>query len=720
MGIASSVFVKRAGLVAALLCFPAALSLPRVTMAATQAPASPPAAGTAASTEASHTAPTVSVPAASGAATTTAAAPTAPAKSAASAPAALTLPQQIAALPKLDNAGIDVSARSKEILDHLNDVLRFYRGAAAQIQKIGEPSDVLYSEQLRQQSTQIAQLAFQAAGNEAALLAKLSGGAVAPSPNSGSDNAPAGDEPPAPTQAQRIAAFRATTQARLADLTAQDAALDKQIQTAKAKELPALRQKDEQIEGQLELQKAMLEALGKVASMAQAQTSTGLAGDIQRLLRAAPELSSAAANKPLAPPPIESLAAERDSGVSTQAVNLFQLLAARTSIDDMTREVDALTKQASSMREPVVNLLKSTIAQGDAAMQAAPDATASDAQTLAATRKRYDTLATTFRVLSTAVIPLSQEMVMLEQTRSNLQSWRAAVNAEYSTVLRSLLLRVLTIALALLALFIASYVWKRLTVKYISDLRRRRQIMLIRRAVLGFLGGLIVIFGFVTQFSSLATFAGFITAGIAVGLQTILLSVAAYFFIIGRYGVRVGDRISVAGVTGDVVEVGLVRFYMMELTGTGTELHPTGRVAVFANSILFQSGTPLYKQMPGTEYAWHELTVRLKPDTDYRPATEAVLHAVQTTYDSYRALIEKQHHTVETWMDTALEAPHIEPRLQLAENGLQYAVLFPVEIKDAATTDEKIVHLLLDAMASNAAIKDAIAAPPTVKAVIKG
>ena len=82
--------------------------------------------------------------------------------------------------------------------------------------------------------------------------------------------------------------------------------------------------------------------------------------------------------------------------------------------------------------------------------------------------------------------------------------------------------------------------------------------MLVRRTVLGFLGGMVVIFGFVTQFSSLATFAGFITAGIAVGLQTILLSVAAYFFIIGRYGVRVGDRISVAGVTGDVVEVGLV------------------------------------------------------------------------------------------------------------------------------------------------------------------
>jgi hypothetical protein len=60
-----------------------------------------------------------------------------------------------------------------------------------------------------------------------------------------------------------------------------------------------------------------------------------------------------------------------------------------------------------------------------------------------------------------------------------------------------------------------------------------------------------------------------------------------------------------------VFEVGLVRFYRMELAGSGIEMNPTGRVAVFSNAVLFQAGTPLYKQMPGTGYAWHELIVKL-------------------------------------------------------------------------------------------------------------
>ena len=307
---------------------------------------------------------------------------------------------------------------------------------------------------------------------------------------------------------------------------------------------------------------------------------------------------------------------------------------------------------------------------------------------------------------------------MLEQARGNLLTWRGAIDAERKTILHSLLLRVFLIALALGLILGLGDLWRRATGRYVQDLRRRRQLLLIRRMVVGFLSGLVLILGFVTQFSSLATFAGFITAGIAVGLQTILLSVAAYFFIVGRFGVRVGDRITVASVTGDVVEVGLVRFYMMELTGTGTELHPTGRIAVFANSVLFQTGTPLYKQIPGTDYAWHELTVKLKPGSDYRPALDLIRNTVEKVYDGYKAAIEQEHAQVESWMDAAVKVPAIETRLELSD-GLQYAVLYPVRISEAGATDEKIVQQVLSDVAHNPAMSQVIDGSPTVRAVIK-
>ena len=451
---------------------------------------------------------------------------------------ALTLPQQIAALPRLTNPGIDTAAQGKAMLDHLNDVLRFYRQSTAQAQKVGEPSDVLFGEQATTQAMQIGQTAFQSARNLAALFDHLQPSGTQPAAAAPTTDDDSDTEPQQPTTAQRLAIVRTQVQARIADLSAQDAALDKQITTAKAKDLPALRQRDEQLEGQLELQKAMLDALGKVASMADAQTATGLAGEVARLLRAAPELGTTTAHQTLATPSLESLSADRSAGVSSQAIALFQLLSTRREIENRLRALDELHKQATDVRTPILKLLKSTIQQGDDAMQAPPNT--SSAEALAATRKHYDTLSSTFRILSTATLPTSQEIVLIESARANLVSWNAAVDAEYSAILRSLLTRVALMAIALLILFVLSQVWKRLTVKYVHDMRRRRGILILRRTVLGFLSGIVIIFGFVTQFSSLATFAGFITAGIAVGLQTILLSVAAYFFIVGRYGVRVG------------------------------------------------------------------------------------------------------------------------------------------------------------------------------------
>jgi hypothetical protein len=220
------------------------------------------------------------------------------------------------------------------------------------------------------------------------------------------------------------------------------------------------------------------------------------------------------------------------------------------------------------------------------------------------------------------------------------------------------------------------------------------------------------------QFNSLATFAGFITAGIAVGLQTILLSVAAYFFIIGRYGVKVGDRITIASVTGDVIDVGLVRFYMMELAGSGTELKATGRVAVFSNAVLFQAGTPLYKQIPGTEYAWRELVVNIAETANYKIAYEAIMKEIHAVYEGYRTKIEQQHQVVQNWMQTAIDPPAIESHLQFNQSGLELWARLPVQIKQASETDEKLTQALLELMEKHAEVKSAVGSTPLIQASV--
>ncbi len=386
----------------------------------------------------------------------------------------------------------------------------------------------------------------------------------------------------------------------------------------------------------------------------------------------------------------------------------------------MSKILRSLVQQGQQLSQDTA----AAVTQAAAAQAAATGKAAVGHEVPAATQTNSGTtignITTEFKALAAATVPLSQEIIVLEQSRANLAAWQAAVDQEYNTIFHALLLRILVIAIALGVIIGAGELWTRATNKYVRDIRRRRQFLIVRRVVVSFLSVLVILFGFVTQFNSLATFAGFITAGIAVGLQTILLSVAAYFFIIGRYGIKVGDRITISSVTGDVIDVGLVRFYMMELAGSGTALNPTGRVAVFSNAVLFQAGTPLYKQIPGTEYAWHELTVKLTDAANYRLVCDAMMKEVHAIYESYRTQIERQHRDVQNWMQTAIDPPGIESRLQFSGGAFQLWARFPVQITNASEVDEKVTQALFDLMARNAEVKAAVAATPMIQASVRG
>jgi hypothetical protein len=105
-------------------------------------------------------------------------------------------------------------------------------------------------------------------------------------------------------------------------------------------------------------------------------------------------------------------------------------------------------------------------------------------------KQQYDVLTARFNQLSAALLPLSQETVVLDQSRSNLLEWKRSLSNESAAMLRSLFFRELGIAVALGVIVGLSEAWRRLTLRYVHDPRRRRQFLLLRRFVMGFLIGI--------------------------------------------------------------------------------------------------------------------------------------------------------------------------------------------------------------------------------------
>jgi small-conductance mechanosensitive channel len=355
----------------------------------------------------------------------------------------------------------------------------------------------------------------------------------------------------------------------------------------------------------------------------------------------------------------------------------------------LARETEELRNACDKLRQPVRDALRQVIQRGDAVAQAPESA---DVAGLNAQRSEIDALLARFKQLLASSAPLNEQAAQITASRGTLLEWRSALGERYRNTARYLLLRLGMLALELLVIWGFSTLWHRGTMRYVRDLRRRRQLFLLRRIVVGIVFALVIVLSFVSEFGSLATFAGFSAAGIAVAMQSVLLSVVAYFFLVGRWGVRVGDRVTVSGITGEVAEIGLFRLYLMELGGPGFALQPTGRVVMFPNSVFFQPSA-VFKQVPGIDYVWRAITVKVSDTADYALVEKRLLTTVESIYEEYREVLERQHRQVQSDLNLHAAVPRPESHLRFIDAGtLEITIHYPVEIRRAAEIDDRVTR----------------------------
>jgi small-conductance mechanosensitive channel len=586
------------------------------------------------------------------------------------------------------------SIRSADVIAHLEQVISWYRELNSVEPSVG---DVLVRDNLHQASLTALQLAFRFAHAESALIA---------AEQNKQNTAPSGNlQQAAAKAADRVA----TVQAKVAEI-------DSELQRAAGRQHDILAAQRNELNAELDLAKEVQTTVQNLVNFTGAIASGGgaLAAQINELERSVPEAtgknSVPAANSSKAAS--ATLFSADSAGLVGLATELFSIHSSRTRLDDGRKTTEALTASNGRLKVPLVNEARSEIQQSD---QILGQASTQDQAQLLAAQSQLTTLANRFKQLSTAIVPLNEEGIAVGTAQSYLEESIGTLDQESARARRYLLARAGVLGILILVVLFISEMWRRATFRYVSDARRRRQYLVVRRVVVAVAISMALIFGFASEFGSLATYAGFVTAGVAVALQSPILSVVAYFFLIGRYGIRVGDRVTISGVTGEVIEIGFVRIYLMELAGTGSDLHSTGRVVVFSNSVIFQA-VALYKQMPGIDYVWHTVMLTLNLDNDFQLAEETLNAAVESAYKKYGERIERQYASVEKSVDVQMLAPKPESRLRFTDAGLQYTVRYPAEIQLAVEMDNEILRALHDVIAKEPKLNFAPSGTPKLQA----
>jgi small-conductance mechanosensitive channel len=605
------------------------------------------------------------------------------------------------------DAGSPLASRAvmtgEQVVRILDETVDWYRMLGVQQQSATQPSDLLILYANRQAADRVVALAFELANANAELLsseAELQQAADAEAPDS-------------PQALQRS---ESELTARRTRIQAEVAATQRQLETAAAEDRADLQAKLAELQSELELVNARRNLVNNMLEFAHETDANGsgvtalkahiaaIAASIPAAAGVMPELG--AAETPAAAAVNEQVGARR-FGIWDLGANVLRLQGKLATIDEVDRRTEELQQTFTQIRAAPENQIKALSARGDA-LGARPPVT--DAEELRAARSEYDTIAWLFAQTSSILVPLQRAGVLLEQYRNNLESWRDATRSQYRSALKTLGARAGLLLVILGAVFAAGELWKRAVFRYVQEQRRRHQLLLVRRIVLWAVALVIVGIAFATESSSFATFAGLLTAGVAVAMQSVLVSIVGYFFLIGKYGLRVGDRVQIGAVTGEVIDLGLVRLHLMEL---GPQQIPTGRVVALANSVVFQASGGVFKQIPGVSFAWREVSLAIPVDADYTAVKARLLEAAERVLADYRDELERQTRELQKTSWRAAERAQAQVQLKFSAGAIEAIVRYPVPLQRAAEVEERMSRALLDAIRERAAISATLTEQPT-------
>lgn len=119
-------------------------------------------------------------------------------------------------------------------------------------------------------------------------------------------------------------------------------------------------------------------------------------------------------------------------------------------------------------------------------------------------------------------------------------------------------------------------------------------------------------------FASVSTFLGLLSAGLAVALQDPIVNLAGWLFIIIRRPFEVGDRIQVGEHRGDVIDIRIFQFTLMEVGNWVDADQSTGRVIHIPNGKVFREAQANYSK--GFQYIWNEIAVLVTFESDWKKA----------------------------------------------------------------------------------------------------
>lgn len=254
--------------------------------------------------------------------------------------------------------------------------------------------------------------------------------------------------------------------------------------------------------------------------------------------------------------------------------------------------------------------------------------------------------------------------------------------------------RLLLVLVGLVVILVAVRLMRRTATRYVSDdsLRYRA------RKFVSFFGYLVALLFVALVFSDyLGGFAvafGVAGAGIAFALQEVIVSVAGWTAVSFGGFYKVGDRIQLGGIKGDVIDIGVLRTTVMQ-TGEWVDGDQyNGRIVRIANSFVFKE--PVFNYSGEFPFLWDEIMVPVKYGSDYKLARGLIERVAEEVVGDYARSAQK------AWAPMTrrylIEDAAVEPMTMIKANSdwVEFTLRYVVDYKARRSTKDRLFTRILE------------------------
>jgi small-conductance mechanosensitive channel len=144
--------------------------------------------------------------------------------------------------------------------------------------------------------------------------------------------------------------------------------------------------------------------------------------------------------------------------------------------------------------------------------------------------------------------------------------------------------------------------------------------------IVGFLTLVLIGSVWVKAISQFGAFLGLLTAGLAIALKDPLTNIAGWIFILTRKPFNLGDRVQIGEHKGDVIDIRLFQFSLLEIQNWVDAEQSTGRIIHLPNGTVFSNAQANYTS--GFKFIWNEVAVLVTFESQWQKAKEILLRII--------------------------------------------------------------------------------------------